>query len=873
MYQYLKDRALKEIWCTPDQDREVIIEPARLTVDGGSRKDFTILWRSESLPDIDGYWHVYQIGQLYPTAIGLLPKSDIWVSLSDACNKNKLICDVYVKSGLQIPRFDTFYKYTSDRDLIVAVRVNPKLNIDFDAEKVFFRFYTNAYFESVRSNASIDSVFVAGGVPATVNDILTLQITYNTYTLKPGLVYCFVNGYKVSSINLFTVVIKDIVEIVYDSSIKCVHRFVLENLPVFQSTLDNKLKYLLNYNWLTNAIGVNPETIDYRDDIDVFIEEPIDGSSTRFRGVFYHKNLNDAFRQVTHRDYSVPTTYVTGYLDTLIAGAGNRIINAKKLSILLHVRKSGYERPLVLENNRIEELYKLDTGFYSGINQVSAAMTGIDSTVDNWKAATLESAQYPAVMDAKCCDVTLDMVQEAYGYNAITKMIGDTPMKPELFSGQLIVSVPYALQYGSTAFEYDSNGYLLGWTRHTLGSVYRCVNSNTALVEMIAGAGTHDLGDVLYTDNAPIDPSNSYRIYYSLSGGNVNDWVDITDTDQYIVNGNLVRRTVNVTIGKILVRKEKRFLCYDLSLPMTNGNLRFIISQLTNVNGNYVPSELHIPLGELDIFLNGKSLIKDLDYVLNFPEIVITNKIALVNPTDTNQLLTIRFTGYANSKLEIGSVIDTGFIEHGILSNNNRYDIRDDKVLRIVINNALVSKENLKFSETTGGVSPLNPINGQPYSIREIPVPLLGLTNDRTGKLRNESVVIDKAISAYMTLKLPQPVRSAPSAIANRYPIFSPFVCAVIYALVNNQIDLNNFPVIYSDNEVMAKCKPFEELLKFDPTQLATEINHNYVIVHPHNLTTVINVTLLKYRFIESVVRIYTNNQVVLSSFLSLSSI
>lgn len=79
---------------------------------------------------------------------------------------------------------------------------------------------------------------------------------------------------------------------------------------------------------------------------------------------------------------------------------------------------------------------------------------------------------------------------------------------------------------------------------------------------------------------------------------------------------------------------------------------------------------------------------------------------------------------------------DFGFVEHGFLSNNNRHDIRDDKVLRITLNGSLKDRNDLQFSEGHDGISIVNSLNGQPYQIKDIIVPLKQLVNENTYSLR-----------------------------------------------------------------------------------------------------------------------------------------
>lgn len=80
---------------------------------------------------------------------------------------------------------------------------------------------------------------------------------YNIYVVKDGVVNVFVNGFKCDVVDIFNVVVGDIVEFVYDSSIYKVIDFCVGDFMNFYSILDVKMKYLFYY------VGVDNGMIDY----------------------------------------------------------------------------------------------------------------------------------------------------------------------------------------------------------------------------------------------------------------------------------------------------------------------------------------------------------------------------------------------------------------------------------------------------------------------------------------------------------------------------------------------------------------------------------------------------------------------------------
>lgn len=68
-----------------------------------------------------------------------------------------------------------------------------------------------------------------------------------------------------------------------------------------------------------------------------------------------------------------------------------------------------------------------------------------------------------------------------------------------------------------------------------------------------------------------------------------------------------------------------------------------------------------------------------------------------------------------------------------------------------------IAKDELKFSEEEHlGVSIIDAANGLPYMVKDVLVPVKPYTA-QDNELRDASRVIDKVVSDYLTLKLPQP--------------------------------------------------------------------------------------------------------------------
>lgn len=810
------------------------------------------------MPTPTDTYHLYQIGQVYPALLGLFPEIRVWHRLSTVMQLQNLVANVYTNGGLQLPRFETWVLVTTDRNIVIAIKDQPTI-APLKTEPVYLRLYSNAFFNSPRRNTSFDQIFCSGIRFDTVNNGLLFQNQYHIWQQKAGLCQLFVNGVLVQDFLPQSLHSGDVVEFVYDSTVKRVIDFPIAGLPTFDSIKDAKRKYLLHY----TGAEVPDNSIDYRDDIDVWlVQTGVDqNNKPTVQGLFYHKNANDALRQVTHRDYAVVVPYVNAYLP----GAPNWQ-NVQALSIRLVIRNAGYDRPLINEAHDIQMLYKLPD------SEILAAMSGIDSSVAVWQAPNLENSDYIRLMDAKFSTITRDLVTSAYGYFAISKLIGDSPWPVQTVNGRRQITLPFGLQAYSTMYEYDASGHLLGYYPHTLGVEYTPINANAALIECTVGTGGTKLDTVFGQQNIPYNPNLNYRFYIANINHGVLDqtsWQDVTgDSTKYtIVNNSTVVWLVDQTAYATAVKSDANFLAYDLTLSPRDGILQFSIDAEATYPAGSANGVMYIPFDRLDLWLNGKALIENVDFYVAWPQIIIINKKYLVG--GLTQQLSIRATGFCNADMTRTPMVDAGFVEYGVLSRNNRYDVRGDKVTRIVVDGAVYQLSDMEFSEDDDGVRMSNVPNGVPYVIEYPLVPTRGITNQDTYSLRATALAVDKTVSDYLTLKLPEPVQTNPDMIPAKYPVYSPFSSKVMYDMINGVLDITPFQTAYySDKSVIDYLQSYTYLLAYDPTQKNVDLDH--IEIHPHNLNVETVLDIYQYNFLNRAIKVFLDNKVDISNFISI---
>lgn len=842
MLDYLVDHALKNVWCNPRQDRSAIVALNRMTPFGGARNHIELMWRKESLPKRGPYFHVYGLGQTAPGRLNIDVSDGEWQNALTFCESRRLVLDLYTDKGLKVNLAWVWIKRTVQKFFIIAVQKQDTTDIKLDTEKLYVRFYSNSFWNSDRSHGVtpqlvLDGFYNDGGL-----NVNTFQFRYLQHrALNVGKAYAFKNGFYVNNFLPEDNRPGDHVHWVYDGSVKATYDFKLSDLQTYVSTLDDTRKYLLHP---PKALDV----IDYQDDIDVFLVERF--SNGKERGLYVHKNDVRTLRMITHRDYALSVDFIQTYLDDNPTWLGN-----PNVYVRLHVRNAGYDRPLIDEHRRIKELYKMND------NQIIRALLGLDATLVEWTAAHLELSNYTRIMRSLYEDVTGAEVVDAYGYNAIAKLTADSPLKVVNQS----VTLPVGLREQSTIFEYDAQGLLLGWRLHYSGETYFTLYPNTALIEGIVGLGGTNASIALGTTPVTLDPNQSYRFYVSTVVGGVatQNWVDVTGNTQYYRLQNGVLTWLLDPMGQVgAVKGNRHFICYDLTLEDQDLAYRFSVTH-TPVQGIV----LKIPPGKLEIFLNGRALQESLDYVVQYPEIVITNK-EYLRTGGVAQSLLIRATGFADEDLVRETTTEKGFVVYDKISVNSTYDLRDDLVKRIVVDGRTFHRDSLRFEEHAQSATLSGIANGRPYFIDDVIVPIRGVSAFNTYVLRERSKSMDRRVSEYLTQQLPAPTYPEQPQIPRLYWVYSPLTAKLLADL---RAGFLIPPSPDTEESVVAQAlQPYLVWLPYDPC-VSDTLDLRFVSIHPHPEQNVLTVSRDGYLFLERVIKLYLRNRVDLSSFVSIA--
>ena len=853
----LVTHALKNVWASPSQDLQYILQPKRITRKEGNYNYVKIVTDVYDLPKKGIKFHVFQVGQYYPSLLNIINNQEsIWVKASESVNKNSVLINLYNIKGIQYPNEKVWIQVTSNKNLLIAVEESKTIPIQLGYEVIYFRVYSNMFFRTIYANEDYHKLASRYFKINSDNDKALARMAYKEYSSNPGKILVNINGFMQDTLKISDMNINDDVEVTFDGSVYKVVELSLKDLAGFDSIFDSVRKFVIHYPGKQNFI-------DYHDDIDFYIKNT---KNNKTKMVYYHRNNENAVRQITHKDYTVVCNYVYQYRNAFPTWEDH-----DDFKIVLCVKYSGFIRELVYENNRLKELYKMSD------DDIYAALIGLESNVTNWRADYLEGCDLNKIMSHTNYCIDNLTVANAYGYNATSKLIGDTPNKLTVQSHLLTTTIPSGLQKARTVYEYDNTGTLIGKREGNIahnGDVYSSLLPNSHFIETLSGVGSDLLYDNYGKHSITLDSDSSYRMYiteFDKDGEITNNWRDVTDSNLYtIVNGVL---TWNVDHSKFLtaVRSDFFFLSQTFKSTFSNGNLIFRLVCKQEYKNNIVLENMRIPFGELDVFLNGKSLIKDINYLMDFPLFTITDKKHVIgDPKIDEQEITIRFKGHCSRDLKLEPLLETNFIKYGLMSRNSYYNLRDDRVQRIVVDGRVMLKEQLKFSEDDSAVLIPNAENGLPYSVRDIIVPVRNFLEEDTYSYREKSRAIDKMIQDYLTVKIPEPAIDNPNVILKLYELYSPFLNAIIHDLEHGQLRDERIYTNYNNDILEDMLANYLFLLKMDPTQTPNYPDPKYTIIHPHNKNYVVKLNHFDYRFVKSINDFYCQGRTNLNNFVTI---
>lgn len=833
MRTWLIKHAEENVWAKPGIDGQLNVKLSRVSSKYLDRTFINVHGESIGLPTESDFYAVYNVGFLHAKRGQLnINYHHGWVPLNEIINRTGAMIFVYDIDGKRQPSDLVFVRRLMSDGLVLAIKKDSRY-LDVQVAQLYLRVYDH-YIKHDSPEGVGNGLTVTIQRPKDSYQISQLADYYHNLRYQEPSLRCFVNGIYREGLKTTNVNIGDVVEFYIDKSIKRVVRIPVSDMRSFMSTLDNMKKFLVHF----------PKTndFDFHDDIDIYVWNGEEGR-------YYNKHFRSSFTQLTHGDFAMSCKQVEEY---------SEVLKSSNLELLFFVKKSGFNRSMLYNDYRIHELYRLND------EEIVNVMTGLNSALDFWRAANLEQSQVNRLRTCDFRGIDHKLASDAYGYNAALFYSANTPMATEQGDdGRSYATLPPLLQEQSTIYEYDEEGHLSGWWSHQQG-LYICRRNNTKIVEGIPGFGGIDLDIVWGADNLLVSRYQSYRFYLQRlkDGAPVQEFIDVTDDRDTVEIDDGLKLVWNYDTERYrsIALSDKRHLVYEETISESEGLIRVGVKHSLQ-DGTLVPCPFKF--ATLEVFLNKRPLVYGIDYLVDWPSVTVINKTHLLPGKD--QTVVVRARVPAKELV----APKTGFVVGGLLSENDHYDIKDDKVNRIVIGGSIFTQDSVKFREDESAVVD-SELNGLPYSVDSVAIPAGDLLEGHYDDRRLAALERDKLVEDFLTIHYPRPVLTMEQPLQYRYPLYSPLFNKIITDWKNGDL-----VIVEDDDDYKVTTKQLDEivgrydhLLSTDPAYLG--VNDWFVVVDPHWGFGTVEVSALLYTVLERINSRFYKKRVDLNRYLTI---
>lgn len=875
--EVVRQLGIAQVNCAPDQDLLITVEPGKISEDAGSYQRLQVLWEMIELPTTDVYYYVYQIGAIQPELYSLptgFANRNRWLRASDLVMSQNIVIKAYHENGILFPLSEVFIRINDDNNIIVAVSKRPSYASILSGanDKFFVQIYRNAYFRSDRwatakltvGKPNAPAVQCISRKMNNESDIVlfrqavTAALALTTPNAKP--IYTVAGRSFLDIGTGFDVRVGDFVDVIIDSSVKSIRGYQASTLGTYTSNLDTGMTKRL-----FPAIN-DVTTIDYKDDVDFYLMRQ-SAPGVYKNGIYFNQNHENCVRMVTHNAYALKGVQ----LDDLISN-DTTLVNEGQTYVVAIVRHCGYLRGLVDEWRHLRDLYKMPA------NIINEALLYINSTVEQWRAEVLEASTYTELMSAFPDIVTPELVEDAFGYHAITKAL--CPPYPSIYTvqGQKQFLVPAGIRE-TTATTYDNNGLMITTQGYGYGGVQAVPEPAIAatIVEISPGNIVTEVNKARRFYGSPVVTHDidmriaEFRCYACPieAGVPTEVWEDITDSDNYTLSEDGKQLEWDMAAMDILqlypaVIIGNTVSWWEVPLNLTYfGAVRFTVNDIISTAPVWPDSAIQspvieerpstIPPGNFDIFMDGYSLVEGIDYVGEWPLFVVTKKPPRT-PAEGLKLF-VRMYGFCNSDIEYQKPREVGFVTNGVLSADEQWAVRDNRNIRINVGGHLKLRNQVKFAEDYP--AQMNDIyNGLPYAISDVIMPVSWMTTKETYAFRDTDIVMDEIASAYLTLKNEGQPPLPDNPIVTEYVLYSPFLSVLIHNFLAGWLNNGELDEPYDNVDVAGWVEPYTYLIPFDPA-MNTELDMRYLYVAAHQYDHYVTVSPQAFSFLDRVIRDY----------------
>lgn len=911
--------AKRHCWGNPQLNQQFQLRLARVSHELGFTKNFVYAGKQYLLPESDRFYNVFTLGGLFAGYYGLGTRVfswapfDRWVNSSEYLEKRGVMLDFYNEKGLMYNRTDTWIMQCFNGTTLVAFVKNNRAFPMPVAKPMYMRCYTPDVptYNVMGYKDNKAQIEVTGVTYYDFRDWDSAKKKYDEYVAKGyGKITVYHNG-VIKKITDIAPSVGDLIEFVLDPTIERTVTYKYVNLKNYYSERDKKSKVIL-FPWLDNP----KRQYFYFDDCEFYVFD-----RTRDVGIYLHRNNQDCVRQLTHQDYGVAGDYVetvANYLaNTNPSGKGS----LDDIDIVVTYHRTTWEYYLGPTTSRIADLYLLEdpdkilnamTGAFSNLKEWTAP------ELENSPHNKLLGMEYTDITNDDVFAALGYNGASSVLSNPLFYMPGVAPgdegfedlyTTPPYETGMGYL-VPATYRVNSTVYEYNKLGELIRLRSNKWSEHYR-PSEDAVFCEYALGDATTYL-DIIYTQSTvTIEPEYGFRVYkapwrifdddeeekektywsneWSISkdgqplyqtdtfvqidtdapddtpdvdgpwskGEIAGPWEDITGSSDYTFDSSTGQLSWNINMNNYLgiIVRDSKHLFFQVNVKHLDKSISFSLIHLWEIGGTLLP----LKPAQLDIWMNGKPMIENVDYLFDFPTVYVVNKQHLVDGAESIDFQ-VRATGL--SKDGIYNRSELGFVTNGVIGYNGRYNLRINRPTKLVSNGRIFLTQSADWAETKGHGENFQGLEGFPYEVKHYVCLNKYVENYTTQKGLEADVDLDTRISQYLTEYVDYKPKTPPDSPfqSDRYRLFSPFMSQLYNEL---RLGFKTTPTtIPTNQEINELTQDIQFLLKYDPCVL--NFTEAYFEIHPCSNIGYQPITPMQLTILEKVNTLYLNDRIVL---------
>jgi hypothetical protein len=331
-----------------------------------------------------------------------------------------------------------------------------------------------------------------------------------------------------------------------------------------------------------------------------------------------------------------------------------------------------------------------------------------------------------------------------------------------------------------------------------------------------------------------------FRCYAcSFASGSPDEvWQDITGNTNYYTYSESGTPTLTWNITNLMsaqlfpcVKIANNILFYRVPLEAVvyPGFVRFSVNSTVRWGGVTQQRVQTIPPGTIDIMMDGENLMENIDYYVQWPQIVVVKK-PNRTPSEGLQVM-VRCAGYCDpTTMAHHAPREIGFVKGGLVSVDGQFNVRNDRVSRIIVGGSVRHPTQVRFVEE-GNMSLAQ--DGLPYTINDVFVPMEHFTTRDTVDYREVSVNLDEDVQNYLGVHLPEDTPNYPIIVNEKWAVYSPFMAAIIKSVQDALPTQAELELPWNNVDVAGWVSQFIYLLDYDPCVIG--VNENYIDIDPHH--------------------------------------